>query len=98
VAAVPGTNRYLGIQYRPTNNNNNTYIIPRVTRTLQSTQTELMKGTLDASEMLVLSCCVCGGLPVDAAGNFARVDSHKITRRPTDTILLHFSIWETDFH
>jgi hypothetical protein len=23
VAAVPGTNRYLGTQYRPTNNNNN---------------------------------------------------------------------------
>jgi hypothetical protein len=24
VAAVPGTNRYLGTQYSPTNNNNNT--------------------------------------------------------------------------
>jgi hypothetical protein len=27
VAAVPGTNRYLGTQYRPTNNNNNNKII-----------------------------------------------------------------------
>jgi hypothetical protein len=26
VAAVPGTNRYLGTQYRPTNNNNNKII------------------------------------------------------------------------